>query len=72
MAEKYRPIFNYHNGIRTTYKGMQKYYCCERCGMEITAPNAAKRKYCEECSEIVKKEKNAERMKSYKERHNIT
>lgn len=63
-----RPKYEYHNGVRVKYIGIEQYVVCERCGKEIDVPNAKKRKYCEECASIVKREKNKERMARYKER----
>ena len=68
MAILERPKYQYFNGVRARFLGIEKYVVCDRCGKEIDAPNAMKRKYCEECSAIVKKEKNKERMQRFKER----
>ena len=68
MAIMERPKYKYHNGVRVKQIGIETYTVCDRCGKEIDAPNAMKRKYCEECSAIVKKEKNKERMQRFKER----
>lgn len=68
MAILERPKYKYHNGVRVRQIGFEQYVVCDRCGKEIDAPNAMKRKYCEECAAIVKREKNKERMKRFKER----
>ncbi len=68
MAIKTRPKYEYHNGVRVKQIGIEEYVVCDRCGKEVDAPNAKKRKYCEECAVIVKREMNKERMKRFKER----
>ena len=68
MAIMERPKYEYHNGVRVKEIGTEKYVVCDRCGQEVKAPNAMRRRYCEECSAIIKREKNKERMIRYKER----
>ena len=68
MAVKRRPVWNYHKGVRTTLARWESYYICDRCGAEITEPNASKRKYCAECAKIVRREKAAERVKRHRRR----
>ena len=68
MAILERPKYKYHNGVRVKQIGIEKYAVCDRCGKEIISPFALKRKFCEECSAIVKREKNKERMARYKEK----
>lgn len=53
-------------------EGQRAYYqltiTCTKCGKEYASGNVFKAEYCEECAEIVKRERTRERVRQYRQR----